>query len=438
MDTETPKDLSTSGELRGQWQAPGDVFVLLLLIGGDIVQKALAQQVGIYLQPFKNCSFKLGVTPIAFSFGWVAYAFMSLMSAAGDHQLMPPCSEYNSLVINCDNAFTRSNLSWMLNRLLRDHETEHEVDPRRTSLRIDIFQQGLIGKADVDAAWILGWLVILIQIVISFIPWIVYGDWGIFMITLCGTFLALLTGSLPQWSTEKWAGRPLSKPKVTCLTRGNGSFHVMVFIGGSGCWDVEALAGGNSKPHKETTWILVVLAVLWILLLISAAGLKEHTWFLVGVGGLGMLQNVYAAGCPKKPGASNFHLTNHQREAIIAERARQDDNKNDAENSDDDLGSSHDLLQPKNNDEIHNVMDALMEVERIVPKTGLALLKVFFPGGIRYKKERIRYMSQRKFWKSRFRAQGFDVPTPRRISPVKSHGAKEADSGQEKEDGGKE
>jgi len=34
---------------------------------------------------------------------------------------------------------------------------------------------------------------------------------------------------------------------------------------------------------------LLVLATLWILLLITAAGLKENTWFLLTVGGVGIL-----------------------------------------------------------------------------------------------------------------------------------------------------
>ncbi|KAI0411710.1 hypothetical protein F5X98DRAFT_380475 [Xylaria grammica] len=34
---------STAGELRHQWANPSDILSLLLLIGGDIVQKAIAQ-----------------------------------------------------------------------------------------------------------------------------------------------------------------------------------------------------------------------------------------------------------------------------------------------------------------------------------------------------------------------------------------------------------
>jgi len=46
-----------SKELQKQWTTPSDVFTVLLIVGGDVVARALAQLVG--------SSF----TPVAFSFG---------------------------------------------------------------------------------------------------------------------------------------------------------------------------------------------------------------------------------------------------------------------------------------------------------------------------------------------------------------------------------
>lgn len=46
-----------SSEFDGQWTVPGDVFSVLLLLGGDVVARALAQLSGSRL------------TPVAFSFG---------------------------------------------------------------------------------------------------------------------------------------------------------------------------------------------------------------------------------------------------------------------------------------------------------------------------------------------------------------------------------
>ncbi|EEB99951.1 hypothetical protein MPER_00236, partial [Moniliophthora perniciosa FA553] len=60
------------------WKNPSDTLSILLIIGGDVVLKALAQLSGRKL------------VPVAFSFGWVAYSFNTLMSIFGDGRLMPP------------------------------------------------------------------------------------------------------------------------------------------------------------------------------------------------------------------------------------------------------------------------------------------------------------------------------------------------------------
>ena len=46
-----------TGEFSNQWQNPSDVFSVLLILGGDVVGRALAQLAGSPL------------TPVAFSFG---------------------------------------------------------------------------------------------------------------------------------------------------------------------------------------------------------------------------------------------------------------------------------------------------------------------------------------------------------------------------------
>ena len=61
-------------QLAIQWQNPGDILSLLLLIGGDVVQCAIAQLFGVYIQPSRNEP-RLYLTPMAFSFDWVGYAF---------------------------------------------------------------------------------------------------------------------------------------------------------------------------------------------------------------------------------------------------------------------------------------------------------------------------------------------------------------------------
>ena len=54
-----------------QWHNPSDILSLLLIVGPEVVKNAVAQLNGRV------------VTPIAFSFGWVAYAVSALLSTVG-------------------------------------------------------------------------------------------------------------------------------------------------------------------------------------------------------------------------------------------------------------------------------------------------------------------------------------------------------------------
>ncbi|KAI9151427.1 hypothetical protein HJFPF1_08629 [Paramyrothecium foliicola] len=319
---------STASSLRAQWTNPGDILSLLLLVGGDIVQKAVAQLVG-YRVRLPGSSYSLSITPIAFSFGWAAYAFSNLLSAVGDMRLMP-LSDSPSILVNSSNGFTREVRSWALGRLLRDHEARHAIDPRpiedggrAESIRVDIFHLGPVTSPEPDFVWWLGWATLVLQFIIAVIPWAVYGNWAVMLLTLCGTLLAALTCAMPQWVEEKWAGSKLQREKITCLTRGNGHFHVMVFIGDAGSWNLEQLSTSVFRSRPETRWVSLVLAVAWTALLISVSGLEEQTWFLVAIGSIGMLQNILAAGITRDPSASNFHISKSERAPTIIGRRQQ-------------------------------------------------------------------------------------------------------------------
>jgi hypothetical protein len=80
---------STGKELSDQSSNPTDILSLLLLVGGDIVQKAIAQLVGFSIRkwPGKSSS-RVSIVPVAFSFGWVACGFSHLLSAIGDRKLI--------------------------------------------------------------------------------------------------------------------------------------------------------------------------------------------------------------------------------------------------------------------------------------------------------------------------------------------------------------
>lgn len=101
---------TTANDFRDQWTNPSDIFSLLLLVGGDVIQKALAQ---FTLNRFR---------PMAFSFGWVAYAFSHLLFAVGNLKSLPdpdcPCTITRASSM----PTTSANQSWLLGRLVRNHE----------------------------------------------------------------------------------------------------------------------------------------------------------------------------------------------------------------------------------------------------------------------------------------------------------------------------
>lgn len=442
-------------ELQEQWANPSDILSLLLLVGGDVVQKAIAQMAGPQMRVLPCFKWSVSIVPVAFSFGWVAYGFSNLLAACGDMRLMPR-GDYPAILVNCSNGFVRETRSWIQSRLLRDHVSKHEIDPRdrhkggrAESLRIDIFEMGPVSRCSLDWVWWLGWAVIVVQAVIAVLPWALFGNWGPFLVTASGNLLSTATCALPQWQDEKWAGRKLGREKVTCLTQGNGSHHIMVFLAGPGSWDFESLATGTSRPRPETRWVSLLLTVLWTCLLISVSGLGDGSWFLVLVGGIGMVQNVLAAGTSRMPRASGIHLTPYKRAPTIIGRRETFIDDGDARiDEEEDLRLLHPVSEwlsersrPANQQRpqgdaqpvpmppwlasmstmdgvpewleaikpvesglvyANGVQGALIELEKWVPTAGLSMIPIFFPGGLSYNDEAIRYNMQRKFWKRAF------------------------------------
>jgi hypothetical protein len=121
-----------------------------------------------------------------------------------------------------------------------------------------------------------------------------------------------VTGSLPQWKEEKWACRDKSVKDVI-MSRGNGSQHAIIILGEGKGFDLEDLAAGQTNVDVSapgtTRFALISLAVLWILLLITAAGIKQNAWFLLAIGGIGILQNIFVAGKMRHPEAYGMPLT---------------------------------------------------------------------------------------------------------------------------------
>lgn len=350
---------ATSHRLASQWRNPNDVLTILMIIGGDIVQKALAQLSG------GNWA------PVAFSFGWVSYSFNALLLSFGDGALMPT-TPYPSLLINTRSGYGRPNHSWVLNRILRG--VEASLEPLEAALCVSVYRcKSYSTRVHHDWLWWSGVITIVIQLIIASIPFALDNDWAILLATLTGISLSLTGGALPQWRKEKWDARIDDKSSSFCLTRGNGFQHVVVICNdGRGCLDLEDLAiprrDGCSKGCKA---IVTVSAMLWILFVINIAGLTHNTWYLLGVGFLGMVQNVSTAAMPRRPEAVGMPL-----ELV----ARISD---------------------------HKVMKTLMETERRFPSVGAALVKTFFPGEL--------FDDEQRFWTARSKKSRSDT---KRVEPV--------------------
>jgi len=397
---------SAAGELRSQWQNPGDIFSLLLLVGGDVVQKAIARLVGVHAKVLGTGQ-QIYFTPVAFSFGWVTYAFISLASMLGDHRLMPE-PDTGILVINCNNGYVRDNYSWVLGRIVRDKEyriaeltrtkekpknAQGEIDSTgEVSLAIDLFvaEASNVNGPRKGRAWYIHWLVILLQQVIAAIPWIIWNDWSVFMITASGTFLAVVTAGLPQWPAEKWTKKldKSNKDKTVALTRGNGHQYVMLILCHEGAWDLEAMASGRQRVVTGTKFFMCLFSLLWIVLLITVTGLKEHTWLLIGVGGLGMLQNVIVAARPSKPEDFDISLVPYSSRATITGYQYVYEKKKDIKER---LWKNYTAINAKDEfdnkleeGKVRDVMGALIELEKHHKGAGAALVPVFFPGALEY------------------------------------------------------
>ncbi|RYO19223.1 hypothetical protein AA0111_g10418 [Alternaria arborescens] len=370
-------NFSTVSQLSAQWTNPSDVLSLLLIIGGDIVQTALAQTAGGW------------ITPVCFSFGWVAYSFSTVIRVLGDGRLLP-VPDYPVKVFNLKSSYMRENRNWVLGRILRDNEVfmnKHEPDAAY-GIRISIYvaEKRKSRSAPIHMSELCWLMVTLVQLGVAAIPLAIDGEWGIFLVTSTGIAAAFLAGQLPQWRIEKLPFKQDSQKHIA-LTSGNGSREIMIIYGAGNCLDLEELAAGESprsdrawkkshvlsrpvkdkggkglKHQDESTarrtimwqglpaglWITRLASfcqiVFWVALLITVAGLRSHSWYLVVVGSLGMLQNAMLGAVARKPERRDLPLRHVD---TIATR---------------------------------KVMDGLMDLEATIGGAGVRLLDEFFPG----------------------------------------------------------
>lgn len=225
--------------------------------------------------------------------------------------------------------------------------------PGQTGLCISIYEPSKTvpaGKPRHDVTYWSGVFVAACQLLLATAPLIREHDWSILVITVCGTVLALGTDSLPEWAIEKWACRRGSHNSYI-LTRGNGAQHAILILGNGKGLNLEDLAvGSQMQPRPSSThtrFILAVISIMWIGLLVSAAGMTENTSYLLAIGGIGMIHNVVVVGLRRDPSTLGIHLEYRD---VVGEMT---------------------------------VMDALLDLEEKYPQVGASLLPIFFPGQLR-------------------------------------------------------
>ncbi|KAI1119808.1 hypothetical protein F5Y10DRAFT_283765 [Nemania abortiva] len=360
------KETSATSKTLHHFVNPGEILSILLLLGPDIVQTAVAQLAG------------RAITPVVFSFGWVGYAVSALFAAFRDGRLMPDADVDGIVVVDVDTGHRRTTKSWVLGRLFRDednrlinslkNEAAH-VPPETGSeppkqdweaLRVTIYEVDnkpprSHGVPTLDWAWYSGLAVIIIQLLIAMRVSILSNTWATFVITASGNALALIGGSLPQWRREKW-GCPKDGGPTVVLTQGDGSRHAIVVIGAKKeriGLDLRVLAWGmrTTRASWVTKVTYAVLALLWVILLIAVSSLKEDTWYLLGIGLLGSIQNLFVASTVRSPSALGIH--------VKFVRVIRD----------------------------NRVAKVLKEAEIFHHGLGASLLDIFFPGGMRVKGE---------------------------------------------------
>lgn len=288
--------------------------------------------------------------------------------------LPPDCK---SIIINGKSGYKRDNSNWVIGRIIQDFDYWSHIDTKERTdaildakwaylrakdpevpkpvvagLVVSIYRPSDELNAMVpvrDKLYWSGCVTAMIQLGISAIPCGLTGDWGVLLITGVGITLAFITGSLPQWRKEKWGGCRSNASGTFILTKGNGAQHAIVVLASDDRGlNLEDLAAGqiniNLSPSILTRGIMFCLMALWILLLVTAAGLEKNSWYLLAVGGIGMVQNLLVAGSPRRP--ENFGIP------LSFERV---------------FGEA-------------KVMKTLFDVEDAYPRIGLSMLDEFFPG----------------------------------------------------------
>ena len=126
------------------------------------------------------------------------------------------------------------------------------------------------------------------------------------------------------------------------------------------------MASGRIPRTRSTLPIVLILAICWIFLLLMVSNLSENVWYLVTVGGLGMVQNLFAAGHSRNSSALGVHLS--EPDIILPSEPKKDKNGFEMQNK---------VFQVLKKTEVR------MFEKYGVKRVGVILLSVFFPDGLR-------------------------------------------------------
>lgn len=371
-----------AADLRHQILNPQGILAVLLLVGSDVVQKAIAQSIG-------GCDSSWSrFTPVAFSFGWVSYAANSVVAALGDGLFLPK-ADTSGYVITLKSGDLRSNQSWLLGRLMRDLEMRVEKDKNNkdnlnSSLLVTVYKVKKDGMLNPDRRelWVLWAFAMLVQGFVAAIPVLLTAadrnakisgtdSWYVFAITLIGNGLAMATAAITSMHRPKFSMREDKSTNMYALTRGNGHRHVFIIMPDT------LIKKSSSLPHLEdmstnlamadntTRGLSTIAAIAWVFLLLSVAGLQGDTGYLLLVGLVGMIHNLLVSSkicAPEEHGLPMEELT------IDNEKA-------------------HEFGRGTGLEERKKVMEVLKGLEDEIPSAGCSLRPIFFPGRPRHEDE---------------------------------------------------
>lgn len=303
----------TAEALRAQFANPAEKFTLLFLVGGNVIQVALAQNAGFqayemplwwtkrksldHLSQRKPSRYRwslwfsppfLCFTPVVFSFGWVSYAFMTLATVWGGETLLPK-STAQCIVVEGKSGHVRSNTSWVIGRMWQDYafwrdgsvnalvpilqKAKEREAWEPVGLIVGIYRckplEGPTPRPVKGVGWLFALLVTLAQLGFAVIPLATEGEWGTLLVTFVGTLLAWWTAALPQWHEEKFRARKAIRgekgdlPSVV-ITSGNGAQHAILVVCEEGSINLEDLATGQNeyRPQPIQGIPLILLTVL--------------------------------------------------------------------------------------------------------------------------------------------------------------------------------